>query len=169
VLVHRPVLELLDRGEPGLDRDRVPVVRPSEVDVAGGVRRQPLHQLAPAGDRGEREAVRDRLPQRREVGRHAAHLLVSAEPVAEAGDDLVEDQHDALAVAERPEALEEAVLRQQARGVVGDRLDDDRRHLPVARGALDVLEVVEPAHQRGVDGRVEHPLGLRVAAPDEVG
>jgi hypothetical protein len=35
--------------------------------------------LAPAGDRGEREAVGDRLAERRQVGQDAADRLVAAE------------------------------------------------------------------------------------------
>jgi len=51
---------------------------------------------------------------------------------------------------------------------VGDRLDDDRRDIPrvrFERGA-NVLEVVVAAHERGVDGGLEHAGRVRVAAAD---
>ncbi len=45
---------------------------------------------------------------------------------AEAGDHLVEDQQDAVPVADRPQPLQIAVRRQQHAGRAGDRLDDHR-------------------------------------------
>jgi hypothetical protein len=91
--------------------------------------------------------------------------------VAEPADDLVEDQQRALAVADRAQALEETRLGQDARRVVADRLDDQGRDLAARRGerSLDVLEVVVPADQRGVDGRLEHARRARIAAPDALG
>jgi len=46
---------------------------------------------------------------------------------AEAGDDLVEDEQDAVLVADRAQALEIALGRQQHAGRAGHRLDDHRR------------------------------------------
>ena len=95
VLVHAAVLELLDRRQAGLDGDRVAVVGAAEVDVAVRRRVEALHVLAPPADRGEREAVGDRLAHRRQVGHDAADRLVAADVVPEAGDHLVEDQQRA--------------------------------------------------------------------------
>ena len=44
--------------------------------------------------------VGDRLAHRGQVGRHAADRLIATDAVAEPGDDLVEDQHDAARVAQ---------------------------------------------------------------------
>jgi hypothetical protein len=130
-----------------------------------------LHELATACDGREREAVGDRLAQRRDVRQDTSDRLIAAEVMAQAGDDLVEDEHGALAVAQAAQALEEARLRHQPRRVVRHRLDDDRGDLLAVLGEhrLDVVEVVEAGDQGRVDRSVEHPRGLRVAPADQVG
>ena len=72
-----------------------------------------------------------------------------AEP-AEAGDHLVEDQQDAVLVADRPQALQVALGRRQHAGRARHRLDDHRRD---GRGIVqrdDALQVVGEmgAHSR---------------------
>ena len=84
-----------------------------------------LHQLALAADGGDGEAVGDRLSHRRDIRRNAADRLIPADVVAEAGDDLVEDQDAALAVANAPQPFEEFLLGQDAADVVRNRLQDD--------------------------------------------
>ena len=66
------------------------------------------------------------LAKRDHVGRHAEAFGGEgvAEP-AEAGDDLVEDQQDAVAVADRAQPLQIALGRRQHAGRAGHRLDDD--------------------------------------------
>ena len=58
--------------------------------------REVPHDVAPARDRGEREAAADDLAERGEVGHDAVVLLGAAVGEAEAGDDLVEDQRHAV-------------------------------------------------------------------------
>ena len=61
---------------------------------------------------------------------------------AEAGDDLVEDQQDAVLVADLAQPLEIALRRDQHAGRAGHRLDDDRGD---GRGVVqrdDALELV---------------------------
>ena len=58
--------------------------------------------------------------------------------------DLVGDEQDAVLVADRAEALEEAVLGDDVAALALDRLDDDRRDL-VGRGELVEQDLVEPA------------------------
>ena len=64
-----------------------------------------------------------------------------AEP-AEAGDDLVEDQQDAVLVADRAQPLQIALRRRQHRGRAGHRLDDDGGDGGVAVQRDDALQLV---------------------------
>ena len=59
---------------------------------------------------------------------------------AEAGDDLVEDQQDAVLVADRAQPLEIAFRRRQHAGRSGDRLDDHRGD---GRGVVQRHQAVE--------------------------
>ena len=73
-------------------------------------------------------AVGEALGGGDEVGHHAE--IVGGEgraEAAEAGDDLVEDQQDAVLVADRAQALEVALRRHQHAGGAGHRLDDAGR------------------------------------------
>ena len=95
--------------EAGRGRERVPAQRARLVDGAG--RRELLHHLGAAAERGERQAAADDLPEHRQVGRDAEPLLRAAARDAEAGDHLVEDEQRARRVAEQPQRLEEARAR----------------------------------------------------------
>ena len=64
-----------------------------------------------------------------------------AEP-AEAGDDLVEDQQDAVLVADRAQPLQIALRRRQHRGRARHRLDDDGGDGGVAVQRDDALQFV---------------------------
>ena len=68
----------------------------------------------------------DALGEGDHVGRHAVTLGGErvAEP-AEAGDHFVEDQQNAVAVADRAQAFQVAFGRRQHAGRAGHRLDDD--------------------------------------------
>ena len=170
MLVDAAVLELLDRRQAGLDRGRVPVERPAEVDVALRVGVEPLHVHATPADRGQRKAVGDRLAHRREVGHHAGNRLDSADVVPETGDDLVEDEQRARLVAQAAQARQEPIVRQEAGRVVRERLDDHRGDviaMPLER-LPHVVEVVEAADERGVDRRFEHPGGVRIPPAEPV-
>ena len=79
-----------------------------------------------AGDRRQRKAAAHRLAVAREVGHDAVLLLRAAPRDAKAGDDLVEDEHDAVAARDLAHRLEKAGLRQQH---ALQRLDDHRREL----------------------------------------
>ena len=71
-------------------------------------------------------AVGDALGRRHQIGRDAEIIGGErrAEP-AEAGDDFVEDQEDAVLVAQLAQPLQIALRRRQHAGRAGDRLDDD--------------------------------------------
>ena len=118
--------------ETGDHRDRVARQRARLVD--GADRRELLHDLALAAERADREAAADDLAERGEVRRDAVELLRAAERDAEARDDLVEDEHDAVLVAQRRAApARKPGLRRDDAHVAGDRLDDDRRDLVACR------------------------------------
>ena len=84
------------------------------------------HDVGAAGDGRQREAAADGLAERADVGRHAVVGLRAAVGEAEAGHDLVEDQHQAVLLGELAQAFEETGLgRDQAL----ERLDDDAGQL----------------------------------------
>ena len=96
------------------------VVRPGHEGVVDALLRQHrAHRHA---------AVGQALGDRHQVRRHAEGLrregLAGA---AEAGDDLVEDQQDAVPVADLAQALQVALRRDQHARRAGHRLDDHRR------------------------------------------
>ena len=131
MLVHGLALELLDRRERCCARGRVAVEGAGEERGLPGRRREEIHQLGLAAERRDGPAVRHRLAERRQVGRHAGDGLVAAEPVAEARDHLVEDEHGAVLRRELAQPLEEPGLRQHRADVVRDRLEDDRGDVAV--------------------------------------
>ena len=133
---------------------------------------QRLEQLG-AGDHGaEGHARGDALGRQQDVGLDAPVLdrpHLAGPPGARL--DLVGDEQDAVLVADRAQALEEAVLGDDVAALALDRLDDDRRDL-VGRGELveqDLVEpaqVLDPAVRRVEDARQQRPearvvLGLR--------
>jgi hypothetical protein len=61
---------------------------------------------------------------------------------AEAGDHLVEDQQDVVLVADRPQALQIALRRDQHAGRAGHRLDDHRGDVGGVVQGDDPLQVV---------------------------
>ena len=72
-------------------------------------------------------AVGEPLGARDDVRRHAEFLRGERRAgAAEAGDHLVEDQQDAVLVADLAQALEIALRRNQHAGRTRDRLDDHR-------------------------------------------
>ena len=130
VLVDGLALELVDRRERGGARRRMAVERAGEEGGPARRGREEIHQLGLAAERRDGPAVRHRLAERRQVGRHPGDGLVAAEPVAEARDHLVEDEHGAVLGRELAQPLEEAGLRQHGADVVRDRLEDDRGDVP---------------------------------------
>ena len=98
LLVHRPVAQPPQHGEPGRGRQRVPGQRPGLVHVADGG--EALHHVRPAAERRERKSAADDLPEDGQIRRHAVALLGTAARDAEAGDHLVEDEERARRVAE---------------------------------------------------------------------
>ena len=83
------------------------------------------HELAPAGERRDREAVGERLAEGGEVGDDVVQLLRAAVVPAEAGDHLVEDQQRAVGVAQALQRVQVARRR-----VLGARRLEDQRGDP---------------------------------------
>ena len=117
-----------------------------------------VHQVGLAAERGDRPAVRHRLPERGQVGRDAGDRLVAAETVPEARDHLVEDEHGAVLRRQLAQPLEEAGLGQDGADVVRDRLEDDRGDVVVGQARSTVVGVVEAADDRRVQDLGEDPL-----------
>ena len=113
----------------------------------------------------------DDLAQRGEVGTHAETLL-SASPGDAEGDDLVEDEHDAVALGDGAQPLEEALRGRNDAADAQQRIDQDGGEL--ARFLLDDLlaglgivpgqhdHVLE--HGRRNPGRRRHRLGPAAAS-----
>ena len=136
------------------DIERVTGERAGEQHVA--LRSEAIHDVAPTAQHRDREAVADRLAERRQVGCHAEPFLGAAGRVAEARDDLVEDQDHARRRARLAQGLEEARLGQHDAGVVEDRLEDHRgdrvalafERLADARRVVVLADHDQVAHQR---------------------
>ena len=75
--------------------DRVPICIMNCV-LGHGALVEVRHDVGAAGDGRQREAAADRLAERADVGRNAVVGLRAAVGEAEAGHDLVEDQHQAV-------------------------------------------------------------------------
>ena len=100
-----------------------------------------LRDFFDGDDGAEREAATDALGQRHDVGRHA--VLLIGEQVARAAHarlHLVEDQHEAVLVAQLAKFLEEPDRRNADAAFAHDRLDQDRgRGRP--DGGLDGFDI----------------------------
>ena len=95
----------------------------------------------------------DALGEGQDVGRDAEALGGEGmAEAAEAGDDLVEDQQDAVLVADLAQALEIALGRRQHAGRAGHRLDDDRGD---GRGVMQRHETLE------LVGQMARPIPAR--------
>ena len=110
-----------------------------------------LHELAPPGERRDREPVGHGLAERRQVGDDPVLGLRAAEPPAEAGDHLVEHEDRALPVAEIRDPLQEAVER----WLLPLGLEDDARDPTRMLGeeALEARQVVVRERQRQICDR----------------
>ncbi len=105
-----------------------------------------LHQAVEHGLAHEHAAHRhgrvgDALGDGHQVGDHAELLGGEAgAEAAEAGDDLVEDQQDAVLVADLAQPLEIALGRRQVAGRAGAGLDDDGGDVRRVMQADDALQ-----------------------------
>ena len=103
--VYTSSVSSFERGETGGGGQRVAGQRSGVEHRAQ--RRQRLHDLAASTDGADRQPAADDLAERGQVGRHVVHGLRTAVTEAEAGDDLVEHQQRADAVALGAQALQE--------------------------------------------------------------
>src|SRR5579884_641661 len=135
----------VERRVPGARAHRVTVQRsagPHEVRAVGAAGVEVRHEIAAARDRGHRETAGHRLAVGSEVGDHAVPLLRTAPGDPESGDDLVEDQHDAVPPRSVAQRLEEPRHRHEH---ALERLHEHRGQLvrvPVDQldGAAGVVE-----------------------------
>ena len=109
---------------------------------------QPAGDLAGAEHRGQREvAAGQRLADAHDVGRHAGRLgREEGAGAAEAGRDLVEDQHEAVLVgdlAHHPQAR--GVVDEHPAGTLQQRLDDDPGELVGRASAARARKPAGPA------------------------
>src|SRR5205807_1153885 len=97
-----------------------------------------------------------------------ANLLISAQAVPEPGNHFIKDQDDAEAAGNLAQALEKSLLGQHATDVVRDRLENDRGDLALVfpDGVFHVIEIVEAADQRLLEGLREAPSRERIAFPE---
>ena len=107
------------------------VGRPDDVGARARPRVEHRHHVGAAGDRRQRKAAAHRLAVAREVGHDAVVLLRAAPRDAEAGDDLVEDEHDAVPARHLAHAPRGSRARAAARAAAARRSPRRAR----ARGA----------------------------------
>ena len=152
--------ELRRRRERRGDRDAAAVVGSG---VQHAVRRDLVHQVRPPAERADREAVAHRLRHDGQVGPDAEHALRPGEADAEPGDHLVEDQHAAVQVAERPAALQEPGCAGDHAAVARIRLHDQRGDLAAAlrEQLLEAGGVVPLDRDQVLQGRRLLPGRLR--------
>ncbi len=117
--------QLREDRDAGGGGERVPRQRPRL--VAGALRGELGHHVGAAAERAHREPPADHLAEAGEVGPHLVALLRPAAGDPEAGDDLVEDQEGAPAVAGGPQRGQVALVRRHHAHVPGDRLHQHRR------------------------------------------
>ena len=138
---------------------------------------RPVHQrivhLAAGEDRAHRNgAVGQALRGRHDIRPDTEIVRGKGRAkTAEAGDDLVEDQQDAVPVADRAQALEIAFRRDKHAGRASDRLDNAGRDRFCAVQRDQTLEIVGKLHavlrlafREGVAGKI-----MRVAQMIDAG
>ena len=129
--------------------------------------RHALGRLGGGQAGAEREAAADALGERHDVGRDARPLIgEELAGAADAGLHLVEDQQQAVLVAERAELAQELAGDQADAALALDRLDHDRRRLRPDR-RLDRLEVAERHLVEALRRRAEAFQVFRVAGGGE--
>lgn len=131
-----------DGGQAGGDCHRVAVVRAAMLAVSQW--HEAVHDVAAASEYAERLAAPDRLAQCAKVGGDSEVLLRAARGHAERRQYLIEDQQHAVVARQPAEGRHELRRRDDAAGIVVDRLTDHRRHLPGVdpEGPLEQFRVV---------------------------
>src|SRR5262249_27643616 len=126
--------------------------------VAARPRVEALHIFLLTANRGDRKAVGDGFPHRRDIGGDTADSLVAADMMSEARDNLVEDENHTFLIADLTEALKKFPVREDATHVVWDWFKNNAGDLirVVLDRPFDVLKAVEPAHQRILDRFLQH-------------
>ena len=150
-------VHLLDRTQCGGARDRVAAVGPAEPTDVDGV-----HQVGAPGDGRQRQPAGDALGGGHQVGDHA--LVVGGEPVAgaaEAGLDLVGDEHHVVARAPLRQGRQEAARGHDEPALALDRLDHDAGQ--VARADLLLDDVDGPGRGLLAGEPVAERVGHRCA------
>src|SRR5690606_22907548 len=123
-------------------RDGVGVVGARDQDPAGRVFvGEELHDLAAAADHTQGVAVGYRLAQDRQVGADARDALIPAQGGPKARLHLVEDEDDAVLVAQGPQPLEVTGPRGDDADVLQHGLQDDGRYRVAAKNVLDGVQV----------------------------
>ena len=119
------LLDHVEHGERGGLRNGIADVRSSDRGVAGRV-----HDLGGADHAGERQPGGDRLRDRHQVGLDAVVLRGEhSTGASEARLHLVDDEDDAVLVADPAQPDEEVARRGEEAGLALDGLDDERGDL----------------------------------------
>ena len=122
-----------------------------EVGVAGPVFNH-VDDVCLAGDGAAGQSAAEYLGERGEVGHDAEVLLGAAARGSEAGDDLVEDEDDAVALGDFAELVEELRLDGLESHVGARGFEDDGGYVVVApEGALERLDVVGRQDYHGAE------------------
>ncbi len=161
------LFEYVEDGQCGGAGHRIAAVGPSDGAQRGGI-----DDLRASDDGGERHAGRQRLADRDEVGDDA--LVLHGPELAgapEAGLDLVDDEYDAVLIAEPAQAAEEALGGHDEAALAQDGLDDDgghvlRRHV----GQQHLVEARQGVLRQLVGRHADRrPVGIGQRGVEDVG
>ena len=114
-----------------------------------------------AAEDAQRIAAADRLAERAQVGRDAQILLRAAGPHAEGAQHFVEDQQHAMLARQPAQGGHELRRRQDAAGVVVDRLADDGGQF-VGVAAKRLFEQIGPVVRHQDQVAASSPGGMPV-------
>ena len=126
-------------------------------------RGQALHDLLLPAQGRDGEGAADGLGKGGQVRRNAVVPLGRPRPHPQAADHLVEDEHNALPVAQRPNLLQVALPRRIAAAVEAHRLHDDAGDLPpiLLTDALQNSDVVKGHVFHHIPEALGHPCCVR--------
>ena len=149
--------DVSERGDACGGRERVGIVRAGVLHLfaVAIVEGERFHEVGATGEAAPRKTTREDFGEGDQVGFDAVDLLGTAGSDAESGDDFIENQEDAVAIAKRADPREKLAPHGDEAPVAARRFEDDAGGLVSLEGLFESREVVG-----GNDDQVaEHVVG----------